>query len=148
MSYDLSLIDPVTKEIIECHAHDMGGGRKKSSITDLAVVKVNFGYSAILQKAFPVLNEPHKGTPKWLTDCISDLTKECLGESIYRLSGIRTLYGMSGAESIPMLEDAISQLADDATDNYLEATEGNVKRVLFQLLALARMRPDGIWDGD
>lgn len=29
-----------------------------------------------------------------------------------------------------------------------EPTEGNAKRALLQLLAMARMRPDGVWNGD
>ena len=62
--------------------------------------------------------------------------------------GIRSIYGMTGAESIPVLEDAASKLADDVSDDYWETTEGNAKRALLQLAALARMRPDGIWDGD
>ena len=28
------------------------------------------------------------------------------------------------------------------------ATEGNVKRAIYQLIALAKIRPDGIWSGD
>ena len=55
---------------------------------------------------------------------------------------------MTGAESIPVLEAAASRLADDATGNYWDDTEGNAKRALLQLVALARLRPDGVWDGD
>lgn len=66
----------------------------------------------------------------------------------YDKKGIRTIYGMSGAESIPILENAINQLGDDASPDYWEPTEGNAKRALLQLLAMAKMRPDGIWDGD
>jgi hypothetical protein len=33
-------------------------------------------------------------------------------------------------------------------EDYWEATEGNAKRALLQLMALSRMRPDGVWDGD
>lgn len=62
--------------------------------------------------------------------------------------GIRTIYGMTGAESIPVLESAAAKLGDDVSTDYWEATEGNAKRALLQLLALARMRPDGVWDGD
>lgn len=63
-------------------------------------------------------------------------------------AGIRTLYGMSGADSIPIIDKAIQQLADDKTDNYWDPTEGNAKAALIQLMALAKMRPDGIWHGD
>lgn len=69
--------------------------------------------------------------------------KRVLGEG-----GIRTIYGMTGAESIPVLEAAASRLADDATGNYWDDTEGNAKRALLQLVALAKLRPDGVWDGD
>lgn len=62
--------------------------------------------------------------------------------------GVREIYGTTGAESIPMLKNAIDVLGDDVHDNYWEPTEGNAKRALVQLLALAQMRPDGVWAGD
>ncbi len=62
--------------------------------------------------------------------------------------GIREIYGKTGAESIQMLKDAISMLGDDVHDNYWEPTEGNARHALTQLLALAQMRPDGVWSGD
>ena len=61
---------------------------------------------------------------------------------------IRTIYGMTGAESIPVLEAAASRLADDATGNYWDATDGNAKRASLQLVALEKLRHDGAWDGD
>lgn len=84
------------------------------------------------------------------TECYLNVTynyapffRQVLGEK-----GIRTIYGMTGAESIPLLEAAASRLADDATDNYWDETDGNAKRALLQLVALAKLRPDGVWDGD
>lgn len=62
--------------------------------------------------------------------------------------GIREIYGKTGAESIPMLKSAIAALGDDVHDNYWKPTEGNAKLALIQLLALAQMRPDGVWAGD
>ena len=56
--------------------------------------------------------------------------------------------GMTGAESIPVLQNAIANLGDDTDQDYWKATDGNAKRSLCQLLAMAKMRPDGIWDGD
>lgn len=61
---------------------------------------------------------------------------------------LRGLYGMTGANSIPLLESAISKLGDDVSDDYWEPTEGNAKRALEGLLSLARMAPSGVWDGD
>lgn len=55
---------------------------------------------------------------------------------------------MTGAESIPILKKAIEVLADDVDPDYWKATEGNAKKSLCQLLSMAQLRPDGIWDGD
>jgi len=62
--------------------------------------------------------------------------------------GIRAIYGMTGAESIPVLKAAADQLADDVSEDYWEPTEGNAKRAIFGLIALAQLRPDGVWEGD
>ena len=67
---------------------------------------------------------------------------------VFGKEGVRAIYGLSGAESIPMLKEAIGKLGNDASDDYWESTEGNAKRSLYGLLALAQLRPDGIWDGD
>lgn len=67
---------------------------------------------------------------------------------VFGENGIRTIYGLTGAESIPVLKEAISKLGDDVVENYWEPTEGNAKRALHGLLALAQMRPDGVWEGD
>lgn len=63
-------------------------------------------------------------------------------------AGIRSIYGKTGAESVPMLREAASKLGDDVDDDYWKATEGNAKAALLQLIALAMMRPDAIWQGD
>lgn len=62
--------------------------------------------------------------------------------------GIRTIYGMTGADSIPVLQQAADALSGDADDDYWAATEGNAKVALLQLTELAKMAPDGVWDGD
>jgi hypothetical protein len=67
---------------------------------------------------------------------------------VFGEKGIRTIYGMTGAESIPILKKAISELGDDVSNDYWEPTEGNAKKALYGLLAFAQLRPDGIWDGD
>lgn len=118
MSYDVSLCDPVTGEVLKLDApHQVRGGTFALGGTREAWVNVTYNYAKHL--------------------------REVLGER-----GLRSIYGLSGAESIPLLEAAISRLGDDATDDYWEATEGNAKRALHGLLALARLRPDGVWKGD
>lgn len=67
---------------------------------------------------------------------------------VFGEAGIRTIYDMTGADSIPVLELAISGLGNDTDPDYWKPTEGNTKQALTQLLALAKMRPDGVWAGD
>ena len=62
--------------------------------------------------------------------------------------GIRWLYGKTGVRTIPALERAINKLGNNTDEDYWKPTEGNVKRALCQLLAMAQMRPDGVWKGD
>ena len=62
--------------------------------------------------------------------------------------GIRCIYGKTGAETIPLLTEAAAKLGDDVDEDYWNPTEGNAKRALLQLKALAELRPDGVWEGD
>jgi len=119
MSYDLELQDPVTGETLELDsAHHMKGGTYCVGGTTKAKFNITYNYSAFFYKY--------------------------MGEK-----GLREIYGMTGAESIPVLQRAIQQLGDDeATEGYWKATEGNAKRALCSLVALAQMRPDGVWNGD
>lgn len=118
MSYDIELRDPVTREVVMLDAPHLMTG----------------GTYAVGGTREAWLN---------VTYNYGDIYCRVLGED-----GIRSIYGMTGAESLPLLVGAAQLLADDATDNYWEATDGNAKRPLLKLAAMARMRPDGVWDGD
>ncbi len=119
MSYDIRLCDPVTKEGLEADMpHHVRGGTYAMGGTPEMWLNVTYNYSSHYYK--------HIDAEK----------------------GIRALYGKTGAETIPLLESAISKLGDDVSDDYWAATEGNAKRALLGLLAFAKMRPDGVWDGD
>src|SRR5690349_10023281 len=107
MSYDIRLCDPVTKETIELEHAHMLQG----------------GTHAI-----------GGTTEAWLNVTYN------YGKHYYRVfgeNGIRTIYGMTGAESIPVLKSAAGQLGDETDPDYWAATEGNAKRPLLQLLSLA-----------
>ena len=120
MSYDITLNDLVTHKVIELsEPHFMRGGNYAVGGTTEMWLNATYNYGKFYHR------------------------DDVLGEN-----GIRTIYGMTGAESIPVLEKAIAALGDETSDNYWDATEGNAKRPLMQLLAFARMRPDGVWDGD
>jgi hypothetical protein len=123
MSYDLYLKDPVSKETIHLDdVHHMRGGTYAIGGTTEAHLNVTYNYAKHYYRVF--------------------------NEAAGLESGIRSIYGMSGAESVPVLQKAAALLGDDVHDDYWTPTEGNAKRALFQLIALAKMRPDGIWDGD
>lgn len=120
MSYDITLNDPVTKKVIELNEpHFRRGGTYAVGGTKELWLNITYNYSAIF--------------------CRPD---------VFGKGGIRSIYGMTGAESIPILKKANEVLADDIDPDYWKATEGNVKKSLCQLLSMAQMRPDGIWDGD
>ena len=134
MSYDIALKDPVTKETLHLNApHQMYGGAYRVGGTTEAALNITYNYADHFRKVLGGADVE-----------LSTFDKVFGGGQ----TGIRKLYGMSGAESIPVLENAISKLGDDADDDYWAPTEGNAKRALLQLLALAKMRPDGVWDGD
>ena len=134
MSYDISLNDPVTYETINLgFKHDMRGGTYVLGGNDLAELNITYNYSEIFERV--------------LSGAVEEMDKfsRVFGG---KKDGIRMIYGMTGAESIPLLEAAIEKLGDDVDKDYWKATEGNAKRALSQLLALARLRPDGVWEGD
>ena len=120
MSYDVYLLDPVTRKCIEFkERHYMTGGTYQVDGTFDAWLNITYNYGQFYRR------------------------EDTFGEE-----GIRAIYGKSGAESIPMIEKAIAALGNDVDPDYWVPTEGNAKQALYKLLALAKMRPDGIWDGD
>lgn len=126
MSYDINLLDPITKNVIEINdAHFLRGGTYKVGGSTELSLNITYNYSEFLHK---VLNP--KFTP-----------------SKYD-SGIRSLYGMTALEAIPILEAAISNLKDDVDTDYWTPTEGNTKSALNNLLTMCKMRPDAIISGD
>ena len=140
MSYDISLKDPVTNETLCAKFnHEMTGGIYAIGGTNELWLNITYNYARWYY---------HAG--------VFAATKE---ES----KGIRTIYGKSGAESIPILRGAIAALQaleEDISeqdrlacisvgaDGYWMPTKENAIRPLYQLLSMAYLRPDGIWDGD
>ena len=57
---------------------------------------------------------------------------------------INDLDGKTALDVIPELERVIALLGDDVSDNYWDATDGNAKKALIQLLTMCRMRPDAL----
>lgn len=140
MSYDIYLRDRVTKETVNFDTpHQMAGGTYAVGGTTEAWLNVTYNYAQWYYKdgVFPNNGEDN--------------------------SGIRSIYGLSGADSIPILEHAIKTLesmTEDLTEKeiqeykdggaggYWTPTRANAIRPLYQLLAMAKMRPDAEWSGD
>ena len=140
MSYDIYLTDPVTREPLELEeAHYMRGGNYALGGTTEAWLNITYNYA------------------DWY------YRPGVFGETSEDSKGIRSIYGLTGAESIPVLKGAINALESMTEDisekerreckrqgctGYWVPTRENAIRPLHQLLALAQMRPDGIWEGD
>ncbi len=117
MSWSFDLCDAVTGECLATEKkHFMFGGTVCVGGDTAMTLDVTYNYSNIINKVF---------------DC----------EEGYAYF----LQGKTGAETIPVLKDAISQLSNDVDNDYWKPTEGNAKRALSQLLVFAQMRPDGVW---
>jgi hypothetical protein len=71
-------------------------------------------------------------------------------EIFYRVldGGIRSIYGKTARETIPILKEAANKLGDDVDPDYWKATDGNAKAALLQLIMMASISPDAIWYGD
>lgn len=178
MSYDIYLKDPVTGETAEVPGHLMVGGTFRADY------------------------HPETGTftPALNTEAHLNITYN-YGSYYYEVDkdrGIRSIYGMSGVESIAVLESMIQTLEckykkdndwiytkrektiyfnesgeelkdpidaimkgdpitkkkitvdryEGSNRDYWEATAANAIKPLYQLVALAKMRPDCIWTGD
>ena len=120
MSWDISLTDRVTGEVLHSDSpHMMRGGTFMLGGTTELWLNITYNYSKIYRR-----------------------------DSVFGKDGIEIIFGKTGLESIPLLEKAINALGDDVSKNYWEATEGNAKRPLVQLLTMAKMGPDGIWQGE
>ncbi|MBD5099617.1 MAG: hypothetical protein HDR24_06960 [Lachnospiraceae bacterium] len=178
MSYDIYLKDPVTGKAAEVPGHLMLGGTYRAD------------YHPESRTFTPALN----------TEASLNITYN-YGHyyyEIYEKDGIRAIYGVSGFDSILMLEKMIAflnekyqkkgewirtkrnktiyydengneidgivalinrnesvreeeveyEVSEGDTSDYWMDTAANAIRPLHQLIALAKMRPDCIWDGD
>lgn len=126
MSYDINLLDPITKKVIEINdAHFLRGGTYKIGGSTELSLNITYNYSEFLHKVIQPETTPSEDK-----------------------SGIRSLYGMTALEAIPILEAAILKLKSDFDRDYWAPTEGNTKRALNNLLTMCKMRPDAIIDGD
>lgn len=135
MSYDIYLTDPVTREELQAdRPHYLRGGMYAIGGTTRLWLNITYNYGQWYRKPY------------------------AFGEK-----GIRAIYGMTGKDSIPLLHRIISnmetvdeELPQEEIDerknqgmgDYWIPTKANAIKPLYKLIELAKMRPDGIWEGD
>ena len=140
MSYDITLKDPVTHEVIEFdEPHQMKGGMYAIGGTKEAWLNITYNYANYYYDAA-------EGDDRFFGKLWYDEPKNL---------GIRGIYGKTGAESIPMLQEMVERIKHMPDEEcpadckgYWKPTAENAVRPLHYLIAMAKMRPDGIWDGD
>lgn len=130
MSYDVRLIDHTTHKVLEAeNPHFMQGGTFCPGGTKELWLNITYNYAAVLCKVLQ-----------------RDVIDQDTGKRT-TLVGLDAINGLYAAETISMLRKAINSLSDEGTnESYWHPTEGNVKKALIQLKALADMRPDGVWE--
>lgn len=130
MSYDVRLIDHTTHKVLEAeNPHFMKGGTFCPGGTKELWLNITYKYAAVLCKVLQ-----------------RDVIDQDTGKRT-TLVGLDAINGLYAAETISMLRKAINSLSDEgANESYWHPTEGNVKKALIQLKALADMRPDGVWE--
>ena len=201
MSYDIYLKDPISKETLELPtAHMMGGGTVHAEMVNGRLVQAptTEAWLNITYNYAPYYYEVTDGDSRFAHDEVSAYYADGTQGPVETQYGIRGIYGKTGAESIPMLQDMISRITaayqkdgewitttrtkyrmldkrgveihdpiwailhnvphteeeyqidvnEGPDTDYWEPTAGNAIRPLRQLMAMAQLRPDGIWDGD
>lgn len=107
MSYSISLTDPVSKETLQLDSpHQMKGSTYAVGGTRHAWLDITYNYSRWYQKdgVFP--------------------GKDKDGSSL----GVRSIYSLSGADSIPILEHAahiLEEMDEDLTEEEIREFEAN-----------------------
>jgi hypothetical protein len=134
MSYDIKLVDAVTGDTLKLDApHHMRGGTYAVGGTTRAHLNVTYNYYPQFSRVFDVLTQPRPKAPEWL--------RKDGRTGQRRANHLRPDRRREHA----VLDKAIGLLADDVDPDYWKATDGNAKRALVHLRALAAMRPDGLW---
>ena len=118
MSYDISIVDRSTEEQMYApRKHHVTGGTYCVGGTDELWLNITYNYWDKFEKAF----------------------------SSHGSDGIHCIEGQLVRDTIPWIEEAISKLKRDRTDDYWESTEGNARAALENLLEIAKMGLDGKW---
>lgn len=170
MSYDIALCDPVTMERININEpHFIRGGTYVVGGTTELWLNITYNYSGYYYEAIEggirsIYGKTGLETINIIADMITSIEnkyKDENGEWIVSKRSKNIFFDKDGNEidSAQALllafhdEEVLSKSVEysvregDTTD-YWEATAANAIRPLHQLMAFAKMRPDGVWQGD
>jgi hypothetical protein len=118
VSWDISLCDPATGDVLELPDN----------------VEQPRGGTYAIGGCRAELNVTYNYSPHYF-------------RTISGTDGIRSLNGMSAEQSLPIIRKAIDELRDDVDPyDYWKPTEGNARRALLDLEALAKACPHGFWE--
>lgn len=177
MSYDISLKDPVTNIVAEVPGHLMIGGTYKAdyhpetgmftpALNTQADLNVTYNYGhyyrdtyekgiraiygktglesiPMLEKMIENIKEKYKENGEWIT---TKRTKRVYYDRHGNEIGFDKL--LASDEKYSRVEDVEYEINEGDASYYWDATAANALKPLYQLIALAKMRPDCIWDGD
>lgn len=172
MSYDISLTNPVTHETLTCETpHFMHGGTYALNGTTELWLNVTCNYSDYYRyekedgsktsiyddinnmsalESIPVLEN--------LIEKINKKYKDENGEWKSARRKRKVVYDEEGKRTKMDLFEAIRNnikytvkteefdISEGDTSNYWYATAANALMPLYQLITMAKMRPDGVWD--
>lgn len=83
---------------------------------------------------------------KWVVSKIKKVLYHDKDNNIINSSDIA--FGKKGFDDIDAVKEVEYEIDEGDTSDYWKATAANALRPIHQLIALAKMRPDCIWDGD
>lgn len=177
MSYDIYLKDPVTNEVAEVPGHLMIGGTYKAdyhpetgtftpALNTEAHLNITYNYAPYYREVYPengirtIYGRSGVDSITILENLIEKIkAKYYVDERWITTKRMERIYFDKDRNRIDLFdaihedieyeaEDIEVDIFEGDVDDYWKATAANAIRPLYQLIALAKMRPDGIWDGD
>ena len=170
MSFDISLCDPVTMEAIEINEpHFIRGGTYAIGGSTELWLNITYNYSHYYSEAHEggirsIYGKTGLETINIFADMIASIEskyKDIHGKWIVSKRTRNIFFDKDGttidsAQALILAlrgEEVSSEseeyfISEGDTTDYWEATAANAIRPLYQLMTFAKMRPDGVWDGD
>lgn len=178
MSYDIYLKDPLSKDTAEVPAHLMIGGTYRAdyhpetgtftpALNTEAHLNITYNYGCYYYEVYKengirkLYGMMGVDSIPLLENMIATLTDKYFHDGDWiTTKREKTLYFNESGEEIEdpfiamlkkiqvNIKEIIVDRYEGVSKDYWEATAANAIKPLYQLLSLAKMRPDCFWDGD